>query len=74
MANKTKKEASVRGGVRGKRHSGRGRPKNTPPQKKPKEEKEDERMETPAVISAGGYQSNGSQKTPKDKGMIFWLI
>ncbi|KAG5272990.1 hypothetical protein AALO_G00171520 [Alosa alosa] len=69
MANKTKKEASVRGGMRGKRHPGRGRPKNTPPPKKPKEEKEDEDIEIPAVISAGGYQSNGSQKTPKGKDM-----
>lgn len=60
----------MRGGMRGKRHSGRGRPKNTPPQKKPKEEKVNEDMETPTVISAGGYQSNGSQKTPMGKGMI----
>ncbi|XP_012685480.2 E3 ubiquitin-protein ligase UHRF2 [Clupea harengus] len=69
MANKTKKEASVRVGMRGKRHSGRGRPKNTPPPKKPKEEKEEKDMEIPTVIAAGGHQSNGSQKKPKGKDM-----
>ena len=73
MANKTKKEASVRVGMRGKRHSGRGRPKNTPPPKKPKEEKEEKDMEIPTVIAAGGHQSNGSQKKPKGKGMILFL-
>ncbi|XP_030625523.1 E3 ubiquitin-protein ligase UHRF2 [Chanos chanos] len=66
MANKTKKEASVRGGgggsPRGKRHAGRGRPKSTRPAKRVKEEAEVQ-SETKAD---GGPQSNGGQKTPKD--------
>ncbi|KAG5834578.1 E3 ubiquitin-protein ligase UHRF2-like isoform X1 [Anguilla anguilla] len=67
MANKTKKEATVRGGVRGKRHSGRGRPRSHPLPKKVKEQ-EVEQKSVPAPVEEpdGGHQSNGSQKTPKE--------
>ncbi|KAG7477048.1 hypothetical protein MATL_G00089440 [Megalops atlanticus] len=64
MANKTKKEASVRGSARGKRHAGRGRPRSQPLQKKVKEEEKDE--QEPEEEADGGPQSNGSQKTPKE--------
>ncbi|KAL2099606.1 hypothetical protein ACEWY4_004000 [Coilia grayii] len=67
MANKTKREATMRVGVRAKKHSGRGRPKNTPPPKKPKRAKDDEDLDIPAVILVDEPQSNGSQKTHKDK-------
>ncbi|KAI1904808.1 hypothetical protein AGOR_G00009490 [Albula goreensis] len=66
MANKTKKEASVRGSVRGKRHSGRGRPRSQPLQKKVKEEKEEQDVQEPEAEPQGGPQSNGSQKAPKE--------
>ncbi|KAG9354154.1 hypothetical protein JZ751_012278 [Albula glossodonta] len=66
MANKTKKEASVRGSVRGKRHSGRGRPRTQPLQKKVKEEKEEQDVQEPEAEPQGGPQSNGSQKAPKE--------
>ncbi|XP_063066746.1 E3 ubiquitin-protein ligase UHRF2-like [Engraulis encrasicolus] len=67
MANKTKKEATMRVGVPAKKHAGRGRPKSTPPAKKAKREMEDEDMDVPFVITVDKPQSNGSQKTPKDK-------
>ncbi|KAJ8260567.1 hypothetical protein COCON_G00162900 [Conger conger] len=67
MANKTKKEATVRSGVRGKRHSGRGRPRTQPLPKKVKEEQaEEESVMVPVQEPDGGHQSNGSQKTPKE--------
>ncbi|XP_028829384.1 E3 ubiquitin-protein ligase UHRF2 [Denticeps clupeoides] len=83
MANKTKKMANVRGGTRGKRHSGRGRPRSTPPAKRLKEEEEEEEEEeeddeeeeeeedVPAstVTTDRDPQSNGSQKTPSDTEM-----
>ncbi|XP_017537487.1 E3 ubiquitin-protein ligase UHRF2 [Pygocentrus nattereri] len=77
MANKSKKEASVkgtRGGPsRGKRHGGRGRPKTGRPAKRVKEEEEeeveveDEKEEKDAVNKDKEVHSNGDQETPKDK-------
>ncbi|KAJ8401938.1 hypothetical protein AAFF_G00375190 [Aldrovandia affinis] len=71
MANKTKKEASVRGSVRGKRHSGRGRPRSQPLQKKVKEEEEEEGeveedVQEPKAEPDGGPKSSRSQKTAKE--------
>ena len=70
MANKTKKEASVRGGssTRGKRHAGRGRPRIHPRKKVKEEEEEEEEEEKPAAKKEEGPQSNGSQKEPKAPG------
>lgn len=67
MANKTKKEANVRSGIRGKRHAGRGRPRVQPLQKKVKEEQaEDKSAPVPVDEPDGGPQSNGSQKDLKE--------
>ncbi|XP_026879062.2 E3 ubiquitin-protein ligase UHRF2 [Electrophorus electricus] len=64
MANKNKKEASVRGvragSSRGKRHGGRGRPKSARPVKRVKEEEEDEVKEKPNTNKDGQVQSNGA--------------
>lgn len=74
MANKTKKEASVKSGgtSRGKRHGGRGRPRIHP---KAKEEEEDEDEEEEPLMSTEDEempQSNGRQKTAKESGGCFY--
>ncbi|XP_072570685.1 E3 ubiquitin-protein ligase UHRF2 isoform X1 [Paramormyrops kingsleyae] len=61
MANKTKKEAAVRGSGRGKRYSGRGRPRSGP-EKKAKVKKGDGAPEKDR-----GPQSNGGQKVSREK-------
>ncbi|KAL4617361.1 E3 ubiquitin-protein ligase UHRF2 [Arapaima gigas] len=64
MANKNKKEASVRSGTRGRRHSGRGRPRLGHEKKTrvKKEVGEENKEEGPG----GGPQRNGRQKLPKE--------
>ncbi|XP_046900715.1 E3 ubiquitin-protein ligase UHRF1-like isoform X2 [Hypomesus transpacificus] len=76
MANKTKKEASVRGGssTRGKRHAGRGRPRIHPRKKVKEEEEEEEEEEKPAAKKEEGPQSNGSQKEPKAPDVCVALV
>ncbi|XP_026995726.2 E3 ubiquitin-protein ligase UHRF2-like [Tachysurus fulvidraco] len=71
MANKSKKEAPVRGGrsgaPRGKRHGGRGRPRSGRPPKRVKEEEEGERGgEEPAENKDGETQKNGEEDSQKD--------
>ncbi|XP_046723224.1 E3 ubiquitin-protein ligase UHRF2-like isoform X3 [Silurus meridionalis] len=71
MANKSRKEASVRGGrggaPRGKRHGGRGRPRCGRPPKRVKEEEEEEKEEEePAVHEDGETQRNGGEDTQKE--------
>ncbi|TSL04215.1 E3 ubiquitin-protein ligase UHRF2 [Bagarius yarrelli] len=71
MANKSRKEASVRGGrsgaPRGKRHGGRGRPRCGRPPKRVKEEEEVEKEgEEPAEHEEGKTQRNGEKETQKD--------
>ncbi|MCI4386650.1 hypothetical protein PGIGA_G00064940 [Pangasianodon gigas] len=71
MANKSRKEASVRGGrggaPRGKRHGGRGRPRCGRPPKRVKEEEEEEREGVePAEQEDGETQKNGGEDTQKD--------
>lgn len=70
MANKSRKEASVRGGrggsPRGKRHGGRGRPRCGRPPKRVKEEERE--GEEPAEHEEGETQTNGGEDTPKDTG------
>ncbi|XP_038826551.1 E3 ubiquitin-protein ligase UHRF1-like isoform X1 [Salvelinus namaycush] len=62
MANKTKKEANARPGcTRSKKQPGRGRPRLHPLEKKVKED------EKKPMEGTEQPQSNGSQKTPKDK-------
>lgn len=62
MANKTKKEANARPGcTRSKKQPGRGRPRLLPLEKKVKED------EKKPMEGTEQPQSNGSQKTPKDK-------
>lgn len=75
MANKSRKEASVRGGrggaPRGKRHGGRGRPRCGRPPKRVKEEEEEEREEEeeePAEHEDRETQRNGEEDTQKDAG------
>ncbi|XP_041754973.2 E3 ubiquitin-protein ligase UHRF2-like isoform X2 [Coregonus clupeaformis] len=63
MANKTKKEANARpGSTRSKKQPGRGRPRLHPLEKKVKEDEK-----KPMEGTEEQPQSNGSQKTPKDK-------
>ncbi|XP_071378449.1 LOW QUALITY PROTEIN: E3 ubiquitin-protein ligase UHRF2-like [Centroberyx affinis] len=68
MANKTKKEASVRSGgsTRGKRHGGRGRPRIHPKAKEEEEEEEEEEEQLMANEDEEEPQSNGGQKTPRE--------
>lgn len=75
MANKSRKEASVRGGrggaPRGKRHGGRGRPRCGRPPKRVKEEEEEEEEEErggdePAEHEDGETQKNGEEDSQKD--------
>ncbi|XP_071770943.2 E3 ubiquitin-protein ligase UHRF2 [Centroberyx gerrardi] len=68
MANKTKKEASVRSGgsTRGKRHGGRGRPRIHPKAKEEEEEEEEEEEQLMANEEEEEPQSNGGQKTPRE--------
>ncbi|KAK3554882.1 hypothetical protein QTP86_000916 [Hemibagrus guttatus] len=71
MANKNRKEASVRGGrggtPRGKRHGGRGRPRCGRPPKRVKEEEEGEREgEKPAEHEDGETQRNGGEDSQKE--------
>lgn len=73
MANKSRKEASVRGGrggaPRGKRHGGRGRPRCGRPPKRVKEEEEGEREEEePAEHKDGETQKNGGEDSQKETG------
>lgn len=73
MANKSRKEASVRGGrggaPRGKRHGGRGRPRCGRPPKRVKEEEEEERgAEEPVEHEDGETQKNGEEDSQKDTG------
>ncbi|KAK2827342.1 hypothetical protein Q7C36_018268 [Tachysurus vachellii] len=71
MANKSKKEPTVRGGrsgaPRGKRHGGRGRPRAGRPPKRVKEEEEGERVgEEPTENKDGETQKNGGEDSQKD--------
>uniref|UniRef100_A0A8B9K7E0 E3 ubiquitin-protein ligase UHRF n=1 Tax=Astyanax mexicanus TaxID=7994 RepID=A0A8B9K7E0_ASTMX len=71
MANKSKKEAIVRGAragpSRGKRHGGRGRPKVGRPPKKMKEEEEEEEEEMAFEEEEDEeVHSNGDPKSPKE--------
>ncbi|XP_060791993.1 E3 ubiquitin-protein ligase UHRF2-like [Neoarius graeffei] len=74
MANKSRKEASVRGGrggaPRGKRHGGRGRPRCGRPPKRVKEEEEEEEEERggdePAEHEDEETQKNGEEDSQKD--------
>ncbi|KAF5898010.1 E3 ubiquitin-protein ligase UHRF2, partial [Clarias magur] len=71
MANKSRKEASVRGGrggaPRGKRHGGRGRPRCGRPPKRVKEEEEEKRGgEEPTEHEDGETQRNGEEDIQKD--------
>lgn len=73
MANKSRKEASVRGGrsgaPRGKRHGGRGRPRCGRPPKRVKEEEEQEKEgEVPVQHEEKETQRNGGEDTQKDTG------
>lgn len=73
MANKSRKEASVRGGrggaPRGKRHGGRGRPRCGRPPKRVKEEEEGEREEEEtAEHKDGETQKNGGEDSQKETG------
>ncbi|KAL0965860.1 hypothetical protein UPYG_G00286710 [Umbra pygmaea] len=71
MANRTKKEANARarpGSTRSKKQPGPGRPRLHHPEKKLKDEEEGEKeKEKPMEVTEEQPQSNGSQKTPKDK-------
>ncbi|KAM4635072.1 E3 ubiquitin-protein ligase UHRF2 [Polymixia lowei] len=68
MANKTKKEASVKTGTstRGKRHAGRGRPRIHPKVKEEEEEDDEEEEELMGNEEEEELQSNGGQKTPRE--------
>ncbi|XP_076019910.1 E3 ubiquitin-protein ligase UHRF2 [Genypterus blacodes] len=71
MANKTKKEATARTSrsTRGKRHSGRGRPRLHPKPPEVEEEHEEEEEEEDQLMvneEEEELQSNGGQKTPRE--------
>ncbi|XP_019908855.2 E3 ubiquitin-protein ligase UHRF2 isoform X2 [Esox lucius] len=72
MANRTKKEANARarpGSTRSKKQPGPGRPRLQLLEKKIKEEEEGEE-DKPMEVTEEQPQSNGSQKTPKDKETV----
>ncbi|XP_056146892.1 E3 ubiquitin-protein ligase UHRF2-like [Lampris incognitus] len=68
MANKTKKEASIKSGgsTRGKRHAGRGRPRLHPKAKEEDEDDDEEEEQLMATEDEEEPQSNGGQKIPRE--------
>lgn len=71
MANKTKKEACARPGRggRGKHYPGRGRPRRRKIEEKEENEDEEDEEEQPmASVEEEEPQSNGEQKTTRERG------